>query len=279
MTLKAFTNQLIVIAGCQRSGTTLTGQILGAHEKCFLLDETDKFYLWFDAFVAGDKEHYKQLNESISHAAGKYLDHRNQFRSIEDLSGYDIVLKAPNLSFHYHELSMIHPKPIIIYPVRDVRGVVASMLKFKKMNPRQTDFFSNNNFIEKNYPNELKLLKSTSVADHCKSAIIWKIKSMLYLKFEDCGLNPFVFKYENLVHHQQQLCLKMAEHCGLEFEPNMLAYYRVLAGKGPGKTLRSRKIDDVSMSKWKNDLTPNQVKDVMAIAAAVNLHFSKALAH
>ena len=34
---------ILIIAGCQRSGTTLTGQILGAHSKTFLVDEFDGF--------------------------------------------------------------------------------------------------------------------------------------------------------------------------------------------------------------------------------------------
>lgn len=39
--------KIVVIAGCQRSGTTLVGQVLGAHPKAILIDETDGLYDWF----------------------------------------------------------------------------------------------------------------------------------------------------------------------------------------------------------------------------------------
>ena len=36
--------RITIVTGCQRSGTTLTGQILGAHPSAFLIDETDELY-------------------------------------------------------------------------------------------------------------------------------------------------------------------------------------------------------------------------------------------
>lgn len=36
--------RVVAIVGCQRSGTTLTGQIVGAHPQAFLVDEFDGLY-------------------------------------------------------------------------------------------------------------------------------------------------------------------------------------------------------------------------------------------
>ena len=83
--IKAARNQLIVVAGCQRSGTTLTGQILGAHSQTFLIDEPDGLYDWFDSWMDNADDQDALFIETILKASKKYNDNRQFFSKPEDL--------------------------------------------------------------------------------------------------------------------------------------------------------------------------------------------------
>ena len=92
-------NTIIVIAGCQRSGTTLTGQILGAHSQCFLVDESDGLYPWMESELFSVSSSIELMNTVINKASGKYLDYRQYFRSELNLGSNLIVAKAPEFNF------------------------------------------------------------------------------------------------------------------------------------------------------------------------------------
>ena len=262
---------LVIIAGCQRSGTTLTGNLLGANPQAFLIDEPDGLYSWFDAWATGKEnlpEHHSQV---IRKAALKYSDHRRQFSRFKDIESLTIVLKAPNLTYRHKQLAGMIPRPVIIYPVRDSRDTVASMLKLSHINMigNQIRHLRSQPDVAEHFKDALLILCDPSVAKITKLAIIWKIKTGLAYKYMDAGLDPLIFKYENLVADPEKITGSMTAHCRLEFDRSQLAYHKVLLGFGPGNTSRERKIDKTSLGKWRNDLTAGEVEEVLKVSGVL----------
>ena len=126
--------QIVAVVGCQRSGTTLTGQILGAHPNAVLLDENEGLYPWFRAKLAGGQGLDRKFQAMLARVLKKYRNPWNKFGERGDKLRLlphitTLVLKAPNLTYDYTAL-MNFPAPVsIVYPVRDPRSVVASMIR------------------------------------------------------------------------------------------------------------------------------------------------------
>ena len=121
-----------MIAGCQRSGTTLTGQIIGAHPKAMLIDEPDGLYNWFKNQDQMSGESGIMFQRLVEKADKKY---RPRFKRLRKKDGKlkpeidHLVLKAPNLTYNFVKLSRLKKDVSILYPIRDPRSVVASMAR------------------------------------------------------------------------------------------------------------------------------------------------------
>ena len=211
--------KLIVIVGCQRSGTTLTGQIMGAHPDSFLIDEPDGLYSWFDAWVGGGSGTDAHHRNVIRKAAQKYSDERrliSEFNQIEDMN---LILKAPNLTYRHEDIANLGVPTHILFPVRNVCSVVASMARLGniRMTENQTRFLASSSSMSSRYGEELRMLYDQNVAQHVKQALIWKLKTGFYREYVRKGMNPCVFKYENLVESPGILGDHISSHCGIAF--------------------------------------------------------------
>ena len=127
-------NSLILVVGCQRSGTTLTGQIVGAHERAILVDEFDGLYPWFTAMSQHTADRDAKTAFIIAKSASKYRNPVARFLTSDKSVGLadavdTLVLKSPNLTYSYNSLAGLRIPIKVIYPVRDPRAVVASMLR------------------------------------------------------------------------------------------------------------------------------------------------------
>jgi hypothetical protein len=260
--------KLIVIAGCQRSGTTLIGQILGAHPNTFLIDETEGVYDWYYALIRKNPNTQLNLDKTVRQAAQKYRDHRAVYRTMADLSNSAIVLKAPNLTYEFEQLSELCPRPFIVYPVRNAVAVVASMKALSKVPiiKNQVRLLGSNEKLASRFAKELRILCKEEVPEHIKFALIWKIKTGLYHDFESAGLYPHSVTYESLIRDPSTACMGLAEKCEITWEESMLSYGKVMNGMGPGNTPRNRNIDHSSIHKWKNVLSDSEIEDIRRIA-------------
>ena len=127
--------KIVIVVGCQRSGTTLLAQILGAPSNAIMLDEDDDLYNWFQSFVDGLPDSGTMWNKVLSKARHKYGEsHRrivqDPYQNFTPASNVNcLVLKAPNLTYNFDEISNL-PIPVsVVYPIRDPRAVVASMMQ------------------------------------------------------------------------------------------------------------------------------------------------------
>ena len=248
-------HRLVFVVGCQRSGTTLTGQILGAHPSGLLIDETDDIYRQMHAIF--DAKYDREMNELIDSlgrsAMTKYIAGQRS-----DLEGEIVlVLQAPNLTFEHARIAKAFPDSRIVYLIRDVRGIVASMLNLPKIPfvRNQIRFAAKAGFIEEQFPDEWAMLMDEDVGTPVKMALIAKIKMSLAGNFEDAGLSVFQVKYEDLTTSPREYVTRMCQHIGVPFSENCLEHQQKIIGYGPGGTDRSRPIDSRSISKWRRHLT------------------------
>ena len=255
--------------GCQRSGTTLLGQILGAHKDCFLVDEFEGLYPWYQSWMDGAPVAVNLLQELIIKSARKYQDKRHEFSTIKDLSASIIVAKAPNLTYRFVQLSGHHPKPKVVFMARDVRAVVASMLQLSHI-----DILGNQikqivaiPQVANGLKAELEFLLDGSKPHFLRLAMVWKIKTAIYKDFQAVGLNPYVLKYEDLIRNTQANTADILAYCGLTAQGGSLDYTQVMQGQGPGNTSREVPVNSRSLFKWKNKISPDQALSIMELCA------------
>jgi len=267
---------LVFIVGCQRSGTTLTGQILGAHPNAVLCDEPDGIYHWFTTIAASGDWLNTAFYEVLEKAKTKYRQPADRFpvdshgRTGLGSSVTHLVFKAPNLSYVYDEISQLDTDTYVVSPVRDPRAVVASMasLAHIPMVENQVRLIKQHKRLAEELRDELAILEDELVSHHIKCALVWRIKSCLYQRFIKSGVPTLKVRYEDLVANPAPVCSDLADHVGLNLEDQMLAHETVFTGFGPGETDRSRPIDPLSVDRWPLRLTRAQEADILKIAGS-----------
>jgi hypothetical protein len=271
---------IIAVVGCQRSGTTLTGQILGAHPDAVLIDEPDGLYPWFHAVAEGRATAHDLAGKMLRRAAEKYSAPAGRF--VENGNKYTLdpgirvlIFKAPNLSYDWRKISSF-PVPIsIVYPVRDPRAVVASMARL-----RHIDFIGNQRRLIEERPAvcaefqaELQMLGDDSLPIWLRHTIIWKVKSGLADRFRQQGLPVRQFRYEDLVRAPQTIIDNLSDYCFggavLLRDPD-----DVYIGLGPGGTDRTRPVDQSSLRAWKTTITQEKEAEILRTAGPLAEDFN-----
>ncbi len=270
--------KITAIVGCQRSGTTLTGQIIGTHPNAMLIDEPDGLYNWFKKQGKMSGESGKMFEQLIENADKKYRPRHKRLRKRDGKLKPEIkhlVLKAPNLTYDFTKLAQLDKDVSILYPIRDPRSVVASMSKLKQINmvANQIDWISANPKVQNLVAEDFEKLNNPDLPIHIRRAIIWKIKTGLFEQFKEKGLNPFVFKYEDFIASPEQMCRKMADHLNMDYHHNFTQHDAIYWGMGPGFTERARPIDTISVRQWKNRLSPKQAREVIETTGELAAQF------
>jgi len=266
--------KLIVVVGCQRSGTTLTGQILGAHPQCILIDEKDGLYKWYESYE-NKLSNIETFQKMLVRADRKYSEIEKRTKPISRTEGRSdscvlssnvttLVLKAPNLTYSFQSLAQFHIPVYVIYPIRDPRAVVSSMGKLGHIPfvENQIQWLTKNSELVKRFDTELKLLKSDTLDVISKRAIVWRIKSGLTSDFTNAGLPTFTFNYEELIGDSHTVVAKLARFSKLDFHHSMLAHENIYHGYGPGGTERFRSIDQKSLTGWKDTLSSSSISTI-----------------
>jgi hypothetical protein len=263
--------KLIFVIGCQRSGTTLTGQILGAHPEAVLLDETDGINDWCAGVAQTGRWQTPGFPEVLSRAATKY---RNPAARITtDANGNatlaphitHVVFKAPNLTYAYEAISQAEPSASIVAPIRDPRAVVASMAAVANipMVENQIRLLLAYGKVAAGFQNELELLQRAGVPMHIRRTIIWRIKSGLAEKFAQANLRTFQFRYEDLVSDKCRYVTEILQHVGLQPTPTVFSHNSEYVGFGPGNTDRQRQIDEISLNRWSLSFSQKEANEIM----------------
>jgi hypothetical protein len=179
-----------------------------------------------------------------------------------------LVLKAPNLTFDYHTLGLCGVPVSVVYPVRDPRSVVASMMRLQNEKnhadfaSRQLQLLDRQSGSNSDFSLEREMLACESKPIWIRCANVWKIKSGLAPKFQEAKLAVYQFRYEDLIR-RREIVGELLRHCGLSGNGAALNPASEYKGKGPGGTDRTRSIDDQSIQNWSDCLDLSKEVDVM----------------
>ena len=263
--------RVIAVVGCQRSGTTLTAQLLGADPTTLLVDEFDGVYPWFHGLMNGraDDETNRTL---VASAATKYRFVHERFlvgQQPASLAHHvkTLVLKTPNLTFD--EAAMRHaPWPItIIYPVRDPRAVVASMTRLASIDflGNQLRLMEQRPAVKRQYSSDIERMADETEPLWTRQAVLWRVKSGRKDDFERAGLPVYSFRYEDLIGNSKSVVASMLDACGLDRLEQALTAHLSYVGHGPGGTDRTRSIDSTSLP-LQNAFSDVQKADILRAA-------------
>jgi hypothetical protein len=272
-TALAAVRSIVAVVGCQRSGTTLTGQILGAHPDAVLLDEPDGVYPWFEAEARGTPDAETLAAAAIARARSKYRDPASRFVRSGDAvalapSVHHLILKAPNLTYD-DDLAARFPRPVtIVYPVRDPRAVVASMRRLSGIDfvGNQCRLLAERRGVAERYAGEMRVMAEEEEPPHVRMAVLWRVKSGRAGDFRARGLSVAQLRYEDLVTAPRDSVERLLEACGLPASDAAHAPHAAYVGEGPGGTDRTRAVDRASLARWRDALSSAEARDVIAAA-------------
>ena len=225
---------LIVVLGCQRSGTTLTFMLLTSHPSITGKDEGEANF----EFPAG--------RELLS----------NQ------LSGKHTCYKMPMATSSVSSIKRRYGRATIIYLIRHPYPVISSLRKLivsedserwlKMCGPEQLKkhaFFLSKlamnkkgiSFLREVAPEELKWhakyfpeigdIDLNNIDEVSLGAHIWKYKAMMIGKFREAGLKISVIRYEDLVEDPRKTLTPVLKRIGMHFDDRMLSHHEVHGGK------------------------------------------------
>lgn len=264
--------QLIFVVGCERSGLTLVSQILGAHPHAILIDEDQGAHDLAKAARTCSESFGRTLELSLSQARKMYTeDFRFSSPNMLDDSVTHLILKVPDATYDFDQFQQWHtPRMHFVFPHRDVRDVVCSMLRMPHIPivERQLNLIALNQHLPDQFSDELSITRDPETPELTQKALIWKMKSQLLCEFAKSPLNALSIRYEELVDQQEYWISKLLDHVRLDQHKDAYNHEGTFRGLGPGLTLRSRKIDDSRVNRWQDQLSAAQEKHIWNVAAS-----------
>lgn len=274
---------LVIVIGCQRSGTTLTGQILGAHPRAVLLDEQDGMYEWFDALDPDRPYAGPEFETMLARAAGKYARPETRFR--RDGQGRiglhpkitHLVLKAPNLTYRRARIRQLRADLRVVALIRDPRDVVASMQRLARVpmvanQTRHLDAMADRPAWAEA---DLALLRDPALDETAKRAVVWRMKTRLARGFAVLKNRYMPLIYEELVARPDEMLPLLARHAGFSPKTGLGDHAGEYVGKGPGGTDRTRSIDTGSLGRARATLSPAEQARVLDLAGPQAIRYAR----
>ena len=195
----SLSKHLIIILGCQRSGTTLTYLILNSHPRIKGIDETESNYCF-------------------PHPRILYYNW---------LRGYTTCLKLPNQTFNLEYIAKYFPQAKIIWLIRNPYSVVSSMRKFKTGGGNWLNQYAKYELLrESSLIPEIRSLDLETLDEVSLGAIVWKYKNIALEKYKSAGLKTFTIKYEELLDNSHQVITHLLDFINLKWSDNLLNHHQ-----------------------------------------------------
>ncbi len=192
---------LVLILGCQRSGTTLLLLMLQAHSKVKGVDETALPYSL--PFPSSPSLFYRQLQRQL------------------------ICLKLPDHIANLDYIARYFPHAKILWTVRHPHNVVSSMRLLENAEGNWIQRCAERELIKLSplFP-EINALHLQNLDDISLGSYVWFYKNLAIALFKQKGLNVFDFKYEDLLENPAQMLEKILKFVNLEWNDQVLEYYK-----------------------------------------------------
>ena len=253
-----------MILGCQRSGTTLLGMILQAHNNLEIIEENN---FWF----------HRQYALTYQLDLKKVWEYKSP-------GGKSVVYKAPRDSHRVEEIINTIPNVRIIWIVRNIFQVIASMMTLDTGDGTPwASAFAYKEIIKYLYTEK----ESYELSDEYKrvvslqnprersvalAALCWVVKRYSELKaierFPDLIHRV---SYGRLVNSPGDMIEGVLQFLGVEWDPSVLNHGKHISGKRPGGSIINRPIDTCSLDKWKSILTEQEINLIGQILEKQNM--------
>lgn len=263
----------VCIIGCQRSGTTMSGHILGAHSKALLIDETDGLYPWVKSLGADGAAAFPALPETMLAAvlqkyrhSGDWRQEPNAVEAVPSQASH-LVLKAPNLTYGVTDYVERAGPCRLIAPIRDPRAVVASILNQTTipMVANQARLLRNSAFATV-YADELARLDDETIPAFEAAAWVWRIKNEIAEQAVENAGQGLRLKYEDLASGEETALEALFAAAGLD-RGLARPHWDVLSGVGPGSgNARNRPLDTTRIEAWRERFDRVEAERIIEIA-------------
>jgi len=240
-----------LIAGCQRSGTTLLRLILESHSDISCRDEPGSYQILSKPISIKETLESERHNSWVGFKIPRYTEQLT-FKEIYDYN-------TPGIPDPFQNFYAGDP---IIFIVRDVRDVVCSMLELKTPDhswfdvwgvPTVKYWIGNLPNFRKKFSTEIDLVKKSNFRYYSTGSLFWKYKNASLLKYVEKNFPILKINYENLVNNPEPILRSIISFLNLEWEENLLKHHTVehseLSKKGwargktdPKKPIRAHSI-------------------------------------
>ncbi len=255
------TNQIILVTGCQRSGTTMLNLVLDSHPDVHGIDE-----MQFDVNRMRD-----------------YLN-SPEFAPV-------VCLKLPAAAAALWFVESIRGIQVL-WALRDPRAVVASMVRLPlALDGRTVPWAAHpagalveiDNAVEalNGVPADLaedwqrhRVTVGTpperwSPSELARSAALcWRLKNDLLRLYDKAGIAYRIVGYEDLVHEPEAQIRALLTYLKLNWHDDVLRHHLLHRGASVGQTDNTRAVDTNSIDKWREVLASEELAIVHAICGA-----------
>jgi hypothetical protein len=249
----------IFIIGCQRSGTTLLGMMLGAHPAISTYDEPES-YAMHPCVCSSLCDTCKW----VSRVDATQIDHKTPYS----------LHKVPMWTHNPTEICTNHPESKLIFLSRDPKEVVSSMFCLK---------MASGNWIQEQAPREIAnmLTKLHQIDPECAEkytnvyqkldqeiligAFCWLLKEN-FTKY--CTDLPIIrVNYTDLVTDPTKTMHTVTDFLEIDWDESVLQHHMTNFGLKIGHTQGDRSIDTASLQKYQKVLTKSQQKQIEAFVS------------
>jgi hypothetical protein len=197
--------RIALVIGCARSGTSILGELVGAHPDVTYIFETHG--LWESAGLGVNDSH----RLVASHATAQVRDHVRGWIREQQRDGTLIVEKTPRNVLRVPFLRALLPEARLIHIVRDGRDVACSLMpgiggaEWRHLKP----------------PSWRRLLSTEAGVVRC--ALAWK--EVLEIALEDLdGVPHLEVRYEDLVARPEEQVSRVLRYLELPPRPEVTAF-------------------------------------------------------
>jgi hypothetical protein len=249
--------------GCQRSGTTLTGLVIGSHPSCLFIDEDEGAADLLEEYINAVQQGVAPLRVEYLNLRAKkkyrYQDDRDTFHR----ATYP-VLKCLNQVYDYLRIFENLPAAKVIWLARDVRDVICSMRRIDHpIEQKQVNRILSNPHITELYREETTALSKLEGKDHLRKALVWKIKTSLMEQAKLLCESVYVLRYEDLVKAPQETIENLFTYLAIPMDSAALEHYKAYnEGMAIGHTKRNAPIKQTSIGRWESELTQKEQSEV-----------------
>lgn len=259
-----------LIAGCQRSGTTLMRLLLDSHSRIECHDEQSSYVV-----LSGKQAEVPRAGDFIGFKIPIWTEQLLE----PTLDGNELALN----SAEWQRTPNFYAGEKIIFLIRDPLDTIASMIQLKWRTgitwlkryglPVMERKMSDVRFVEE-FSEDLKIIDSSGHDPVVSAALYWKFKSKSFLKYKAANLPAHPVLYEQLVTSPKLVLKGLTDFLGTTWEDALLNHHRlphpeVENGTASGYTNASRSIDGSSVGRWQQCLTASQIETIHQITRPI----------